>query len=213
MKFFKKLPRFIKLNNRGFSHHLVIALVVVGVAVAGTAYLVASHADTPAYIGQMGPGQTLSAGQTIPSTNGDVFLDMQTDGNLVLYTSSNSPIWSTGTNGTGNNNRLVMQTDGNLVVYTSSNQAVWQSHTYGSGSSNHIAVQTDGNAVIYTSSGQAVWQSGTSGREGAPVSSPSPSPVSPPETTGGSSTGGTTAPHSNNYSFVGETPAAGLEQM
>ncbi len=36
----------LKLNTRGFSHHFVMMLVVLGTAIGGTAYLVASHADT-----------------------------------------------------------------------------------------------------------------------------------------------------------------------
>ena len=41
-----KLPS-LKLNARGFSHHLIMILVVLGTAVGGTAYLVASHAQVP----------------------------------------------------------------------------------------------------------------------------------------------------------------------
>jgi hypothetical protein len=53
-------------------------------------------------------------------------LVMQTDGNLVLY-AAGAAWWSTGTNGTGTQNRLVMQSDGNLVVYTQLNHPVWSS--------------------------------------------------------------------------------------
>jgi peptidoglycan hydrolase-like protein with peptidoglycan-binding domain len=41
-----KLPS-LKLNARGFSHHFIMMLVVLGTAVGGTAYLVASHAQVP----------------------------------------------------------------------------------------------------------------------------------------------------------------------
>jgi hypothetical protein len=54
------------------------------------------------------------------------FLVLQSDGNLVLYTSSNQPIWNAATYGRGGT-QLVMQTDGNLVLYTSSNTPVWSS--------------------------------------------------------------------------------------
>jgi len=53
---------------------------------------------------------------------------MQTDGNLVLY-AGGAAVWSTGTNGTGSQNRLVMQSDGNLVIYTQLNHPVWASKT------------------------------------------------------------------------------------
>lgn len=36
-----------KLNQHGVAHHLALVVVVLAVAVGGTAYLVASHADTP----------------------------------------------------------------------------------------------------------------------------------------------------------------------
>jgi hypothetical protein len=46
---------------------------------------------------------------------------MQRDGNLVLYTSSNRALWSTGTENNAGAS-VVMQRDGNLVVYSSSNR-------------------------------------------------------------------------------------------
>ena len=60
--------------------------------------------------------------------SGAVKLLMQTDGNLVLYTVSNSPIWHTSTNG-NNGARLTMQTDGNLVLYSNTNNSLWTSGT------------------------------------------------------------------------------------
>lgn len=38
--------KLLKLNARGVAHHFLLALIVVGVAVGGTYYLIASHADT-----------------------------------------------------------------------------------------------------------------------------------------------------------------------
>lgn len=37
---------FIKINSRGFTHHLIAVVVILVVAVGGTAYLVATHADS-----------------------------------------------------------------------------------------------------------------------------------------------------------------------
>jgi hypothetical protein len=59
---------------------------------------------------------------------GGTRLTLQSDGNLVLYTSSNAALWSSGTNGI-NVTRLVMQNDGNLVLYTNTNAAVWSTGT------------------------------------------------------------------------------------
>jgi Tol biopolymer transport system component len=41
-----KLPKIIKLNSKGMIHHLALVVIILGVAVGGTAYLVGSHADT-----------------------------------------------------------------------------------------------------------------------------------------------------------------------
>ncbi len=108
-------------------------------------------------------------------------LVMQSDGNLVVYNSSNQPTWDSGTVGNGPS-RLVMQSDGNLVVYTESGQPTWSSgtilpvdhHSYphssissngtmytGQNSQNisrkhALILQSDGNLVLY-SGGRATW--------------------------------------------------------
>ncbi|MDK9495484.1 RICIN domain-containing protein [Streptomyces katrae] len=51
-------------------------------------------------------------------------LTMQWDGNLVLSTANNTPLWSTGTN--NNQNAWVqIQDDGNLVLHRSDNSVLW----------------------------------------------------------------------------------------
>ncbi len=57
-------------------------------------------------------------------------LDMQSDGNLVIYASNGQPLWSSDTAGRGSS-RLIMQDDGNLVIYNQSNGATWSSGTNG----------------------------------------------------------------------------------
>ena len=64
-----KLPS-LKLNARGFSHHLVMMLVVLGTAVGGTAYLVASHAQVPynnVYSCPSQPTLSVSTGSSSPT--------------------------------------------------------------------------------------------------------------------------------------------------
>lgn len=56
-------------------------------------------------------------------------LDFQSDGNLVIYDTSNRPIWFSGTAGQPNA-RMIIQTDGNLVIYSGSN-GVWSTRTNG----------------------------------------------------------------------------------
>jgi cell wall-associated NlpC family hydrolase len=104
-------------------------------------------------------------------------LDVQRDGNLVIYepsgpiwaktsTVSTSPVSDTLTSGqskTSPNGQytLAMQSGGNLVE-TRAGSTVWSTGTTGSGS--HVAMQTDGNLVVYNAAGTALWQSHMSGK-------------------------------------------------
>ena len=101
---------------------------------------------------------------TIVSPNGQYKLIMQTDGNLVMYKNNGTPIWSSGTMGSGTDNQLIMQSAGNLVMY-SNGTAVWATpaSTIGSGSNNYLSVQDDGNLVIYSGPNNTnpVWSSGS----------------------------------------------------
>jgi hypothetical protein len=119
----------------------------------------------------LNPGESLRRGGRKSSPNGRFHLDMQQDGNLVLYrTDDNKPIWHTdtwarvfGTHYGGD--IVIMQTDGNLVVYSQDTidrqMAIWDSKTNGRGE-NYLRVQDDGNLVIYaTGTVNAQWASGT----------------------------------------------------
>ena len=117
-------------------------------------------------------------------------LNMQGDGNLVLYDKYNNAQWSTGTHGKGSGSyRMVMQDDGNLVVYSGST-SIWASDTVMSDSmcvgvcKNQIfsddgrleaRVQDDGNFVFYEhykffsqEKTRVVWASNTAGKGTAP---------------------------------------------
>ena len=103
---------------------------------------------------------TLYSNWRLKSADSRMEAVMQQDGNFVVYWDS-SPLWSTGTWGSGSN-RVVMQSDGNLVVYDANNVAHWASGTNGSGGS-VLSMQNDGNLVIKTSGGAVVWASNTGG--------------------------------------------------
>jgi hypothetical protein len=133
-------------------------IVIVGLFLSIAAFTPAAHADGNGSSTLNAP-DALWAGQQLVSPNGQYSLDMQTDGNLVIY-GNGKALWGSGTNGTGSNNVLVMQSDGNLVIWSGST-AVWGSGTNGSGSNNSLAMQNDGNLVVYTSTGHAVWGSNT----------------------------------------------------
>jgi hypothetical protein len=53
---------------------------------------------------------------------------MQADGNFVLYDSSNSAKWETGTHGNPGS-YLILQDDGNMVLYSKNGNGLWSSHT------------------------------------------------------------------------------------
>ena len=79
-------------------------------------------------------------------------LQMQPDGNLVLYHSCAGrygpyhAVWASNTQYEGS--YAMMQSDGNLVVYNANRGAVWDSGTYGNTDA-WLAIQSDGNLVIY----------------------------------------------------------------
>lgn len=116
---------------------------------------------------------------------------MQTDGNLVVYSKTNQPLWDTGTHGNANA-RLVMQNDGNLVIRSATNDPLWATGTvrhysdgryvnknvYENGTmmvgqqletpdrKYRLIFQHDGNLVLRNTSNKALWASGTAGRGG-----------------------------------------------
>ena len=66
---------------------------------------------------------------------GQKFLVLQGDGNLVLYNPSAAgarehPKWASKTNGKAKDCILVMQDDGNLVLYNGYKRAIWASGKY-----------------------------------------------------------------------------------
>ncbi|MET9884073.1 FG-GAP-like repeat-containing protein [Streptomyces sp. NPDC006430] len=112
------------------------------------------------------PGAKIPAGTTLTSgeefTSGNSKLVMQTDGNLVLYTKDNKPVWSTHTS--GNAGAVArMQTDGNLVVYAANGTtALWSTKT--STPYSYAVLHSRGVLVLYNASGQSLWTSGSQNR-------------------------------------------------
>jgi hypothetical protein len=105
------------------------------------------------------PGQTLHAGQHLTSSNNQYTVEMQADGNLVLY-GQGQALWASWTEGNPGA-WVAMQSDGNLVVYASSGRPLWATMSLaGTNLGYYLTIQVNGNAVIYTSSGQATWQTG-----------------------------------------------------
>ena len=122
MKWFKSTG-----STRGLLLFVVLFAITGGVVFSHKSYAVSEYTFGTALNG----GDCLAAGKGVKETGGANHLDMQTDGNLVLYSANNIVQWATNTNGTGSSNKACMQTDGNLVVYNGANKALWQSYTYG----------------------------------------------------------------------------------
>jgi len=80
------------------------------------------------------PGNAFWSSGTQGKGVGPFHLDMQTDGNLVLYDRTGKSTWSTATHGaaqSGTRDRLVLQGDRNLVLYRGPTDAVrWATNTH-----------------------------------------------------------------------------------
>ncbi len=86
-------------------------------------------------------------------------VEQKADGNLVLYDSAHSPLWSSRTGGHAGA-RAVLQRDGNLVIYSATGRALWsigRAHHAG----DRLVLQVDGNLVLYAASGAVLWDTRT----------------------------------------------------
>ncbi len=123
-------------------------------------------------------------------------VELQSDGNLVVYSKYGKALWASKTNGNpgatykvqddGNfvvlrkdgkclwaagtdrnpGATLKMQDDGNLVVYAKDGKPIWASQTSGNPGAK-LVMQDDGNLVVYARERQALWASHTDGNPGA----------------------------------------------
>ena len=92
-------------------------------------------------------------------------VNMQDDGNLVIYNSLGEAVWASGTNGKGKPPyHYAMQDDGNFVIYDSNNNAIWASNTQGTNSPYRAIIQPNCNFVLYDNKYRYFWTSGTQGK-------------------------------------------------
>ena len=96
---------------------------------------------------RMSTGSLLPLGQHLVSAYKQVTLEMQTDGNLVIYCRGKY-IWQSGTGGIDIRDGLNFQWDGNLVLYRKDGKVAWSSGT-SLKDGNHLILQDDGNLVLY----------------------------------------------------------------
>lgn len=123
------------------------------VSTAGTTWR-----EVPAGTEELTAGTTLKAGGYLHTATGGTVLDMQADGNLVIYVNGHAA-WSSKTSGNPGAT-ATLQSDGNFVVYSPAGRALWNTRTNGVGAGVRLVLQSDGNLVLYKSS-HAVWSTHT----------------------------------------------------
>jgi hypothetical protein len=103
-------------------------------------------------------GAALHEGQALHTRTG-FKLDMQRDGNLVIYDPHAKAIWASQSNGKGKGPyRFECQQDNNLVVYDFENKAVWASSTDRKGTSPaKVILLDDGALTLYDAYGVVIW--------------------------------------------------------
>jgi hypothetical protein len=143
-------------------------------------------------------GDRLNKGQYVISADKRLKLQLQDNGNLVLFSCSKAfgedPLWHSNTKGSDASN-VIMQEDGNLVLYNNYKKVIWSSKTQGNPGAS-LVLQRDGDVVVALNKKQ-LWHTDTRGyltnfpRQAAPrkdvVTKPQPpAPPQPPKTqTGG----------------------------
>ncbi|HSX53106.1 MAG TPA: NBR1-Ig-like domain-containing protein [Patescibacteria group bacterium] len=103
------------------------------------------------------PGEVLHPSEFLLSPDGQSTLNVQDDGNLVLYSDFKST-WNTVTFGKAID-RLEMGIDGNLVLYFK-NGTTWSTNTQGNPGA-YLKLQTDGNLVLYDANNAPLWNTVT----------------------------------------------------
>jgi hypothetical protein len=109
-------------------------------------------------------GTSLRVNDSLLSPNKQYLAIFQSDGNFVVYrTSDMHYLWATSTENRGAN-LCTLQSDGNLVVYRTweAPNGYWDSQDDGTGQWNSVWVETDGTHTEY----QCLWHAGTNGYSG-----------------------------------------------
>lgn len=115
----------------------------------------------PQGCGSFVPGNGLVPGQTLTSCGGQFTLNLQLDGNLVLYKGQSTVLASTGTVNK-DSAQLELTTTGDFVLRGKLGEELWRSG-HANQTSAQAYLQGDGNLVIYGPSGP-VWATNTAGQ-------------------------------------------------
>ena len=133
--------------------------------VAATTTVTASPVDT------LGRGGSLHAGDKLVASNSAAHLNVQGDGNIVLYERDGHVLWTSNTAGKGDSStHLELQGDGNVVGY-SNGHVLWSSNT---NRGMRLVMQGDCNLVLYNDDSSVGWSSNTSCSSPGPAPGPGP---------------------------------------
>lgn len=138
----------------------IVAVLSIAALTAGSA-LLASPASAAINV-----GDTLRPTQAMNATNGQYYLMMRADGNLVVIgNGSERPLWSSGTAGNpGASFRL--QSDDNAVVRSKDGKALWSSGTSDKTQTHGIVtLGNDGKLNVLDNAHKVRWQSHTTGTD------------------------------------------------
>lgn len=103
-------------------------------------------------------GEKLEVNEVLVSNNRKYKLIMQENGDLVLYSGINIPMWSSFTAGQAITT-LVLEKNGELVLYGEQGKIFWKTETSGNANA-YLLLQDDGNLVL-CNNGRAIWSTNT----------------------------------------------------
>ncbi|MDT8716167.1 C40 family peptidase [Clostridium sp. 19966] len=112
---------------------------------------------------ELNMGQVMWTTQYLVSDDGKYTLNLQGDGNLVIYDQKHNAVWASyRLNNTGfTDNRLSIQNDGNLVVYGNDWNCLWNSST-NQGGGHKFSLKLGDNGCLYiVKDGYWIWASDT----------------------------------------------------
>ncbi|SBT42486.1 hypothetical protein [Micromonospora auratinigra] len=117
------------------------------------------QALTEAWRPSLRSGERMRRWSSLLSQDGRYQLNLQGDGNLVIYRRHGAAIWASDTH---DGVVLINQDDGNLVLYRADGTATWSTGTWGNGRAT-LWMQDDGNLVLYGVGDPApvIWESGS----------------------------------------------------
>ncbi len=160
---FPRVSIFLRAALRALT---VVGLPILVLAPFDTAGDAAPHHKAPPVVAmptqpsRLSAGSKLRSGSRLVSPNGLYDLEMQSDGNLVLYSRTHA-LWKSDT-ADHPGDYATMQGDGNFVIYQG-HRAIWSSGTSRGGNSRYyLLLQNDGNLAILSPADRSIWETNTS---------------------------------------------------